>query len=297
MQKQQSASNPPNELLRLIDEINLVSPDKELKTIENYIEIAIESLFEELKDFPEFINLLTTRAIEREKIMSPDLAEVDLTSWRCRMDVFSNYNKFVETRNALKIIVQVANHYNHHLAYKTDFKEIFKDAILAEAKRRAPDSVISYLALPSLSEIDLPIGFRLDAEVFSLWSDIDPDKALGKRFFETLVKFMVLTADEQHRIKIEWNGLMSLIQDCDLRRFRQCVECKKIFWAFRLDAKCCSAKCANKMRQKLFQNKNNDKTKIQRRKNYYYKNKIPFCDKCIRPIAKCECYSNKRSRK
>lgn len=84
----------------------------------------------------------------------------------------------------------------------------------------------------------------------------------------------------------------------DTRRIKQCQECQKFFWAKRLnkniDNEACE-KCANASRQRRFQSKKNkEEINVERRKNYYYKKGIPFCEKCIRPNTKCDCYLKER---
>ncbi len=86
----------------------------------------------------------------------------------------------------------------------------------------------------------------------------------------------------------------------DTRRIKQCRNCKNFFWAKRqnknVENKNCE-KCSNALRQRQFVNKNKDEINRQRRANRYYKKGIPYCEKCVYPNTKCDCYIQERSKK
>ncbi|MCY7344978.1 MAG: hypothetical protein LH614_02065 [Pyrinomonadaceae bacterium] len=86
----------------------------------------------------------------------------------------------------------------------------------------------------------------------------------------------------------------------DTRRIKQCRNCKNFFWVKRqnknVENKNCE-KCSNALRQRQFVNKNKDEINRQKRANRYYKKGIPYCEKCVYPNTKCDCYIQERSKK
>jgi hypothetical protein len=85
----------------------------------------------------------------------------------------------------------------------------------------------------------------------------------------------------------------------DTRRIKQCRNCKNFFWTKRQNKNVeninCE-KCNNALRQRQFVNKNKDEINRERRANYYYKKGIPYCEKCVRPNTKCDCYIQERNK-
>lgn len=72
-------------------------------------------------------------------------------------------------------------------------------------------------------------------------------------------------------------------------RIRSCEICSRIFWANRKDSETCSPDCFNTLRQRRYRERNKEKVNRERRKNYYYKNKIEFCEECVYPLTKYNC--------
>lgn len=85
----------------------------------------------------------------------------------------------------------------------------------------------------------------------------------------------------------------------DTRRIKQCRNCKNFFWVKRQNKNVeninCE-RCNNALRQRQFVSKNKDEIARERRANYYYKKGIPYCEKCVRPNTKCNCYIQERSK-
>ncbi|MGI8555494.1 MAG: hypothetical protein ACR2LT_03955 [Pyrinomonadaceae bacterium] len=86
----------------------------------------------------------------------------------------------------------------------------------------------------------------------------------------------------------------------DTRRIKQYRNCKNFFWVKRQNKNVKNInceKCNNALRQRQFVNKNKDEINRERRANYYYKKGVPYCEKCVRPNTKCDCYIQERSKK
>ncbi len=86
----------------------------------------------------------------------------------------------------------------------------------------------------------------------------------------------------------------------DIRRIKNCSNCKDFFWLKRLNKNVenefCK-ECSNSMRQKKFVQKNKDQINTERRRQRYKNDRTPYCEKCIRPNTRCNCYQNERKQK
>jgi hypothetical protein len=96
-------------------------------------------------------------------------------------------------------------------------------------------------------------------------------------YFECFMPFIQFSVNRSHGLEVIWRqDFERFIRDLpnyDVRRFRSCLVCRKIFWANRLNAKYCSRLCSNKHHQKLYQSdplKHAEFNK-KRRENYAFK--------------------------
>lgn len=132
--------------------------------------------------------------------------------------------RFEELRKLLAVIVEISETYHIYLNALASLNEQPKTNPLRDLMESLPDFPLNYL-----------------------------DKELGARFFEIAAKFLSITTNKSHQLQLELNGLLQDIEKSDLRRFKQCVVCKKFIWASRLNKKYCSTNCANIATQRVFQ--------------------------------------------
>ncbi len=89
-------------------------------------------------------------------------------------------------------------------------------------------------------------------------------------------------------------------EQIDTRRIKACDSCEDFYWQKRenknSDTNTCE-KCRNKVNQRRYAEKNKNQQNSERRKNYYYKKKINFCENCVRPSEKCSCESAQEAQK
>lgn len=110
---------------------------------------------------------------------------------------------------------------------------------------------------------------------------------LTKQLFEVAVNTFQIEINENYQLQFNLGDFLNSISEVDLRRIKKCEDCSNILWAYRLNTKFCSKKCSNSHHQRIFQNKT--ETKEKKRTNYYYKNKIDYCEKCSWRLVKCQC--------
>jgi predicted nucleic acid-binding Zn ribbon protein len=70
-------------------------------------------------------------------------------------------------------------------------------------------------------------------------------------FFQSIGLFYNFHIDENNIFQIQDNGFLDALVGVDVTRIRQCVICRKFFWANRIDKKSCREKCANTLNQRL----------------------------------------------
>jgi hypothetical protein len=158
--------------------------------------------------------------------------------------------KFEELRKLLVVMVEISEKYRTYLS------------ALAAMNEQPKTNQLQHL-------IDILREFQLNSQVLPNYFD----EELGSRFFEIVTKFLSVTIDESHHLQIKPNGLLRGIEKGDLRRFKQCVICKKFIWATRLNRKYCSLRCTNISTQRAFQANSDKREKYneKRRDNYNYK--------------------------
>jgi hypothetical protein len=73
-----------------------------------------------------------------------------------------------------------------------------------------------------------------------------------------------IRADERGRIQFSHGPIMDALRGVEVARIRLCPICGKIFWAGRLDQRCCSGKCSHVRRTRLWRASYQSKYKEQR---------------------------------
>jgi hypothetical protein len=76
-----------------------------------------------------------------------------------------------------------------------------------------------------------------------------------------------LTLDGDGKILIQTGPLLELVKGVEARRIRQCSECKRIFWAGRMDKFACTKKCVQRRRVRLWRERYPETYKLQRIRN------------------------------
>lgn len=74
------------------------------------------------------------------------------------------------------------------------------------------------------------------------------------------------------KLRFEITHITKTLESIDARRLRFCKVCKKIFWAYRLDAKYCSDKCGNLFRVKKSLAEKAEKEKLKKEMREKQKN-------------------------
>lgn len=67
----------------------------------------------------------------------------------------------------------------------------------------------------------------------------------------------LIRIDDNGRLRIELDRFAAIVDRTDAIRIRDCEICKRIFWAGRLDATCCSRNCANALRSRRYRERRN----------------------------------------
>jgi hypothetical protein len=73
-----------------------------------------------------------------------------------------------------------------------------------------------------------------------------------------------LILNEDGRIQLQASPLSEPVVGVESRRIRQCTECKRIFWAGRLDKFACTKKCTQRRRVRLWRERYAEVYKLQR---------------------------------
>jgi hypothetical protein len=73
-----------------------------------------------------------------------------------------------------------------------------------------------------------------------------------------------LTTDAKGRILFSTKELLAALTKVEMSRIRQCPICKRIFWAGRIDQKCCNSQCAHAQRSRRWREQYVDRYKLQR---------------------------------
>ena len=271
--------NPPPELLEIIKAVNLIPFGVELKirkfghlNLDENPQKFIEKLLDEMSEFPLLIDYLKAKidktfedftGTEKEKLYA---------------EYFLDYlEEFIKNRAFLKSLVGIAEQYNKHLKevekkhqkYNPHIKSLINLAHQAFPPKELEPIISMFSVLyPRFKITSKNGGLKWYEEL------LEPGKkGLGRIFFESAIKYMELTTDEEHQIQIKLFGLLQLIQGCDLRRFKQCATCQKIIWANRLDRKFCSRKCSNLGWQKIYQSDEKKRREYNSRRQKTYNSK------------------------
>jgi hypothetical protein len=164
-----------------------------------------------------------------------------------------------------------------------------------------PLDVINFFPLHSIySAIDITIRCKKALERIVEWNKESSDSRRLELKKDDIQYIGFEMKDGVMNVRVEFPFADLINEKIDTRRIKQCGECKNFSWAKRLNKdvenELCES-CSNKLRQKRFIEKNKEEIKLEKRKKYYNENSIPFCEKCIRPNTKCDCYLNERSKK
>jgi hypothetical protein len=73
-----------------------------------------------------------------------------------------------------------------------------------------------------------------------------------------------LVKGQDGRIQLEPDGLLKCIEGVEAARIRRCSECKRIFWAGRLDKFACARKCVVRRRVRLWRERYPERYKLRR---------------------------------
>lgn len=257
-------------------DVELIGDYADVVTADN-APIFLDYLFNErLRDYPELIKYLKGEEVAREQRHAETRSEFDLedTSAAAKIRAICyDLEEYARRRNLLKIMVEVGDAYNRHIEANAhreqgheELKRIVGD-LIDELGGKMPED------FPAVE----PRKFRLTAAPqFFIFSNTElPERQLGVRFFQSINKFQEAIFNEKdYSTEIVVTGFAGLVLKCDRRRFKQCVECRKIFWAKRLDSKCCSKPCSNIASQKAFQAKNREEINRKRRETYQSKKEL-----------------------
>lgn len=150
------------------------------------------------------------------------------------------------------------------------------------------------------SLLNIYAGIKMDVDVFVQFVHALNEVRTGIRKKNNLGVFSLRAnpiITENNKVEIRSKSILfDAIEDIDADRLRICQVCNHIFWAKRSISEGCSEPCVNALYQRNLRKKNKEEINCQRRKNYYIKNRIPYCEKCIYPNTKCSCYINERSK-
>lgn len=81
---------------------------------------------------------------------------------------------------------------------------------------------------------------------------------------EAMGSISILTIDASGNLRLEPGLLLKIIEGVEAKRIRQCSECKRIFWAGRIDKLACNTKCLQRRRVRLWRERYLEKYKGQR---------------------------------
>jgi hypothetical protein len=274
---------PEAEVLQWIKRANFVPFEVEL--IGNYADVVtadnapifLDYLFNErLRDYPGLIEYLKSEKVKREQRYADNRAEFDLediSAEAAAHAVCHDLEEYARRRNLLKIMVEIAEAYNRHIE-----ANIYREQEHEELKKIVGNLVEKLGGeMPEKFHAAKPRKFHLTAAPqFFIFSNTElPERQLGVRFFQSINNFMEAVSNEKdHSTEIILTGFGGLILKCDQRRFKKCIECHEIFWAKRLDSKCCSKPCSNIASQKAFQEKNREEINKRRRETYQSKKEL-----------------------
>ncbi len=115
--------------------------------------------------------------------------------------------------------------------------------------------------------IDIAISSTVFSNKFGM-------KRFEKMSFEgnTEILFPADYRIENGKLHFVLADITKTLEGIDARRLKWCKECRSIFWAYRLDARCCSDKCGNLFRVKESQRKKAEKEKLEKEKRQKFLN-------------------------
>lgn len=95
-------------------------------------------------------------------------------------------------------------------------------------------------------------------------------------------------------IETPYYDLFGAIHGRNLNRLRACRTCRHIFWAENINSFSCSQPCRRQLISHNRRELNKEEFNRKRREIRYKEKGVPYCDKCVRPNTKCDCYLNER---
>jgi hypothetical protein len=96
----------------------------------------------------------------------------------------------------------------------------------------------------------------------------------------------VLAIDDSGNVRLEPGRLLRIVNGVEAKRIRQCSECKRIFWAGRIDKPACSKKCLQRRRARRWRERYPEAYKVQRYKSAGDREPIPGSNLTTRRKAK-----------
>ncbi|HEX8396400.1 MAG TPA: hypothetical protein VF644_03070 [Pyrinomonadaceae bacterium] len=198
----------------------------------------------QLKSFPKLVDYILSE-VSREVSKTEALYEKHgvsepLSPEYGRSHAFYTFHQFVKTREFVKLLVEISE------KYRNDLK------IEERISKRDSELGIEPIFPPWSSQFRISSKSADSSARTAFLKPLDPER-FGERLFEVAVKHINLRTDVSHQIKIEFSGFLEWLPGLDLRRFKKCLVCKKIFWAFRLNTDFCSTKCLNIYHQRRYQ--------------------------------------------
>lgn len=75
---------------------------------------------------------------------------------------------------------------------------------------------------------------------------------------------ITLLSSVSGKIQVQVDPLVELLEGVETARIRECMRCRRIYWAGRLDMRACSSSCANALRQQLWRAHYRSRYKLRR---------------------------------
>lgn len=214
----------PPKLAKAIEAINLLTAevDKSYEGVDPW-EVGLTD------DWAEFYNSLP-ETVRNFVIEVSD--EVDFSQPPNEDDYLSLYEGFQNLLFFRHLLTSLrATHENAVAASNGDFR-IYKQMMITEFYRLINPNANKFARKYFVKSIEEDSVRRFD----NLLIDFSPESIFG----------------------YEPRPIVRILKGVEFRRVRQCRLCKKLFWAKRLDALGCSARCSNALRQRKLREKKKD---------------------------------------
>lgn len=231
--------------------------------------VFLENLLDEWKNYPELIDYLNKKTNENLTHNQNFSQEEYLKT------LLVQFEEIKKSRQLLKILISFGEDYRNYLekqSVKAKQVESLIENIPNSLKRTESDEskgLMGFLKGELISRFS--ISNKYDGAPNWWTAALNPNETyLINEFFKSAVDYMIFTVNDQHGIEIKFEGFLKLVLGSDLRRFRKCKFCEKMFWAKRLDAETCSKKCSDLIAQRRIRNNPErlELIKQRRRKKY-----------------------------